>query len=148
MAQTPLLIVHLKVTLLPAPTAVIVVEGEAGVVIVAEPLTRDHDPVPTAGVLAAMVKVEVLHKVWSGPAADVVGSSSFCMLTSSVASGQTPLEVVHLKVTFVPAATLVIVVVGEAGVVMVAEPLMIDQDPEPAAGVLAAIVKVEVLHNV
>ena len=61
--QTPLLIVHLSVTLLPAATPVMVVVVEAGVVTVAVPLTIDHIAVPTVGLLAAMVKVEVLHKV-------------------------------------------------------------------------------------
>ena len=61
LAQTPLLTVQRNVALLPAVTPVIVVVLEEGVVIVAEPLTTDHAPVPLAGLLAAMVKVEVLH---------------------------------------------------------------------------------------
>jgi len=61
--QTPLVTVHLNVTLLPAATPVIVVVGDKVVVIVADPLTIDQAPVPTTGVLAAMVKVDVLQKV-------------------------------------------------------------------------------------
>ena len=57
------------------------------------------------------------------------------------------MEMVHLNVTLLSATTPVTVVVGEAGVVMVADPLIIDHAPVPIAGVLAAIVNVEVLHN-
>ena len=62
-AQTPLMIDHLNVTLVPAATLVTVVVDEVGVVIVALPLMIDHTPLPIVGTLAAMVKVEVLHKV-------------------------------------------------------------------------------------
>ena len=116
--------------------------------IVAEPLTTDHAPVPAAGELAAMVKLEVLHNVWSDPAVETVGSSSFCMVTSLVDAAHTPLEIVHLRVTLVPAVTAVTVVVGEAGVVMVADPAIIDHAPVPTAGELAAMEKLEVLHKV
>jgi len=73
-AQTPLEIVHLRVTLFPEVMLLTVVVLEDGLVILAVPLTTDHWPLPTAGLLAAMVKEEVLHKVWSGPAAETVGS--------------------------------------------------------------------------
>ena len=59
----PMLTVHLSVTLLPAVTPVMVEVGDEAVVIVAVPLTMDHAPVPTIGLFAAMVKVEVLHNV-------------------------------------------------------------------------------------
>jgi predicted secreted protein len=62
-AHTPLEIVHLKVALDPAANPVMVEPGDAGEVIDTLPLTIDHAPVPTVGVLAAMVKVELLHKV-------------------------------------------------------------------------------------
>ena len=62
-AQTPLAIVHRKVALVPAAKPVMVVEGEEGDVMVAVPVTRDQVPVPTAGLLAAMVNVEVLQSV-------------------------------------------------------------------------------------
>jgi hypothetical protein len=62
-AHTPLAIVQRKVTLLPAATPVTVVDGEEGEVMVADPLMIDQAPVPTVGVLAAMVNEEVLHKV-------------------------------------------------------------------------------------
>jgi len=54
--------VQRNVTLVPAATPVTVVVAEDGVVIVAEPLTIDHTPVPIAGAVAAMVKPEILHK--------------------------------------------------------------------------------------
>ena len=59
----PLVMVHLTVTTDPAATPVTVVVGDEGEVMVAEPVTRDQVPVPIVGVFAAMVKVEVLHKV-------------------------------------------------------------------------------------
>ncbi len=60
--QGPLLIVQRNVTV-PTPSPVTVVVGELGVVIVAVPLTRDHDPVPGgAGTFPARVAVgELLH---------------------------------------------------------------------------------------
>ena len=70
------------------------------------------------------------------------------MVTSSVFTGQTPLDTVQRSVTLVPAATPVIVVVGEEGVVMVAVPLTIDQAPVPVAGAVAAMVKEVVLHSI
>ena len=64
--QVPFVTVHFIFALVPATTPVTVVVGEAGVVIVAVPLTSDHTPVPAVGVLWVMVNVEVLHKVWFG----------------------------------------------------------------------------------
>ena len=65
----PLFIVQRRVTT-PMPSAVTVVVGEFGAVIVAVPLTTDHVPVLGAvGVLPASVAVgELLHALWSGPA--------------------------------------------------------------------------------
>ena len=68
------------------------------------------------------------------------------MVTSSVEAAHTPLEIVHRKVTLVPAVTAVTVVVGEEGSVMLAIPLTMDQAPVPVSGVLAAMVNVELLH--
>ena len=75
--HTPLEMVHLNVTFVPAATPVIVVVGEAAFVIEAVPLTTVHCPLPTIGVLAAMVKVEVLQSAWSDPAVATLGNSSF-----------------------------------------------------------------------
>ena len=74
-AQLPLLIVHLSVAELPAARAVTVVVAEDAVVIVAEPLINDQAPVPTVGLLAAMVNVLVLHCAISAPAFEVVGKA-------------------------------------------------------------------------
>jgi hypothetical protein len=63
LAHTPLAIVHRKVVLLPAATPVMVEDGEEGVVMDAVPLTIDQEPLPTDGELAAIVKVDVLHRV-------------------------------------------------------------------------------------
>jgi hypothetical protein len=71
--QVPLVIVQRRVTVLPAVTPVTVVVAEEEVVIVAEPLTMLQAPVPVEGTLAAIVKVLLLHCVWSAPAAAVVG---------------------------------------------------------------------------
>ena len=63
-AQLPLVIVHLTtVGVLPSPavTPVIVVVGELALVIAPGPEMIDHAPVPTAAVLAAIAKVDVLH---------------------------------------------------------------------------------------
>jgi hypothetical protein len=54
--QTPLLIVQ-RSLFVPAPIPVNPDVGEEGVVMVAVPETRDHDPVPRDGVLAARVAV-------------------------------------------------------------------------------------------
>ena len=48
----------------------------------------------------------------------------------------------------VPAATPVMVVVGELGDVMVAVPLIKVHTPVPTDGELCVMVKVDVLHNV
>jgi hypothetical protein len=71
----PLLIVHRKVAELPAGTPVTPELGAEGDVIVAVPETTDHNPVPTLGVLAAIVKLPLLQFAWSLPALDVVGGA-------------------------------------------------------------------------
>ena len=63
LTHEPLVIVHLKVTLLPAVRPVTVLAGDDGVVIVA-PFAAPwilHNPVPVAGALPVKVKVPVLH---------------------------------------------------------------------------------------
>lgn len=69
--QTPFETVHLNVDT-PIPREVIVVVGDAGVVITGDPgpLTRDQRPVEGAsGVLAAIVAEVLLEQnVWFGPA--------------------------------------------------------------------------------
>ena len=55
---------------------------------------------------------------------------------------------VHFTVAPDPAATPVIVVVGEEGSVIVAVPLTRVHTPVPTDGVLCVMKKVEVLHKV
>jgi hypothetical protein len=61
-----LVTVHFTVALVPAATPVMVVVGELGDVMVADPLSKVHNPVPTDGALCVIVKEEVLHNVWLG----------------------------------------------------------------------------------
>ena len=79
----PLEIVHLNVALVPTARPVTVVIGEVALVIVAAPAITVHAPVPTPGVLAAMVNVLVLHCVMSAPAAETVGDALLVNTTSS-----------------------------------------------------------------
>jgi hypothetical protein len=79
---------------------------------------------------------------------ETVGSSSFWIVTSSVEEAHTPLEMVQRRVTLLPAPTPVTVVVGDAGVVIDADPETMLHAPVPTAGALAAIVKEDVLHTV
>ena len=60
--QPPLLIVHLKVTLVPTTIPVTPLVDKVGVVTVAVPLITVQAPVPVVGVLPANVAVVVLHK--------------------------------------------------------------------------------------
>ena len=77
------------------------------------PLTTDHAPAPTAGLFAASVAAEVRHKVWSGPALEVVGPWVTVTTTSSVDAVQGAFEIVHRRV-YVPAPPAgVNVAVGE-----------------------------------
>jgi len=76
------------------------------------------------------------------------GQLELTTLISSVETAHTPFEMVQRNVAPGPGEIPVIVVVGEDGLVIVAVPLTSDQDPVPIAGVLAAIVKLKVLHIV
>ena len=59
--QLPLVTVHFNTAGVPGTTPVIVEVLDAGVVIVAVPLTNVHKPVPGLGLLAAMVNAPLLH---------------------------------------------------------------------------------------
>lgn len=112
-----------------------------------EPAGSVHVPVPTAGVLAAMVKVVVLHFVWLGPAV-AVGSTSFLSTTISLVV-QVPFVMVHTAFTVTPAGTLIVVVVLFTFPVMVAPVPTTGVSvhvPVPTEAALAAIVKEGVLH--
>ena len=84
----------------------------------------------------------VLHVIPSGVLHDDVQ----CVIGNGVVLEPHELDTVHRKVALVPAANPVIEVVGEAGVVIVADPLTTDHAPVPKAGVAASIVKLEILH--
>src|SRR5690349_7621555 len=124
---------------------VIVVVGEEGVVMLppAGPLIFVQRPVPTTGVLPAMVAVApVVQIVWSGPALATVGPAFTMMETWSLLAVQGALVIVHWN-TYVPTLVMaVMVVVGDEGVVIVppAGPLTFVQMPVPTAGVFPAMV--------
>jgi hypothetical protein len=143
--QFPLLIVHRNVAVEPAAKPVTVVVGEDGVVIVTVPLIIVHTPVPTVGVLPAIVKKPLLHWAMSDPAFAVVGKALLVNNTSSV-DEHAPLVIVQRKVAVVPAAKPVTVVVGEEDDVIVTEPLITVHAPVPTVGVFPAIVKEPLLH--
>ena len=73
--HTPLLIVHLNVTLKPGFSPVTPLTFEVGVVMFAPfaAPTIVHSPELIAGTFPAKVKLPLLHCSWSGPAADTVG---------------------------------------------------------------------------
>jgi hypothetical protein len=141
--HVPLEIVHLSVAVLPAVTVTVVV-GLVGVAIVAVPLTNVHKPVPTVGVLAAIVKAATLQFAWAGPASATVGVAKFVNTTSSDVT-QVPFVMVHLRVAVLPAAT-VTAEVGLVGVVIVAVPETIVHKPVPGVGALPARVKAAMLQ--
>ena len=85
-----LLIVHWN-TFAPTPKPVTPLVGELGVVIVPEPLTKVHTPVPVVGVLPANVAV-VPHTVWSEPALAVVIWFTVTVTGTRVALIQEPSE--------------------------------------------------------
>ena len=70
-----MVIVQRSVALVPGGTPVTPDVAEEVVVIVAVPLTTVQVPVPVAGTLPASVNAPLLHCVWSGPAAAVVGAA-------------------------------------------------------------------------
>ena len=118
--------VQRNVALLPAAMAVIVVVSEVVLVIVALPAKTVHVPLPTAGTVAFMVNVLVLHCVRLGkPASATLGVAWLVSTTSSCVLGQTPLLIVQRNVTLLPAVNPVTVLTFEPGVVIVmpAKPL-------------------------
>jgi hypothetical protein len=75
--QTPLLIVHRNITLLPKvrPVTVLllVVDDVIFAPFAAPTIVHAPEPVPTTGTLPASVKLPLLHCSWSTPAFDIVG---------------------------------------------------------------------------
>jgi len=138
-AQGELEIVHWK-TFVPIAKPVIVELGKVGEVIVPEPETSVHNPVPTVGVLAVIVVVgEEIQSVWDAPAFANVGTSFTSMVIVETLGAQGELEIVQAK-TFVPIAKPVIVETGEVGEVIVPLPETSVHKPVPTVGVFAVIV--------
>ena len=100
--QTPLLMVHLNVAVLPMLSPVTPDVAEVLVVTTAVPVIKLHAPVPLVGVFPAKVAVVALHIVWSVPAAAAVGVLASLIITSSVLDVQAPLLIVHLNVVLPP----------------------------------------------
>ena len=124
--HVPFPTVHRNVALVPDAIPVIVVVAEVAFVIVAAPAKTVHVPLPTAGTVAFIVNVLVLHWVMlAKPASAVLAVAWLVSTTSSWVLAQTPLLIVHLNVTLFPAVKPVIVLTFELGVVIVipAKPL-------------------------
>ncbi len=131
----------------PASNPVIPELGDEGVVMVAAPDTTVHTPVPTTGAFPAKVAVDVLHKVWSVPATDIVAGVAILIVTSSELFPHVPFVMVHLKVALAPTVIPVTVDVGLDGVVMVAVPDVTLHAPVPVAATLPARVVLVTLHK-
>ena len=137
--QVPLEMVQIKV-LVPMERPVTADVGWVGEVGVPVPFSRVQVPVPVVGVVAAKVLV-VEQMVWSGPAFAGLGGASTVMVTVSAVVGQTPLEMVQMKV-FVPMPRPVIVVLNWVVLVMVPVPVFKVQFPVAGVGSLPARVVV------
>jgi hypothetical protein len=124
---------------------VMVVVAEPGVVIVpvTGPEICDHVPVPTAGVLPAIVTLPTLVQiVCGGPALAVVGAGFTVIVTLDVEGVHGALAIDHWN-TYAPAVVKpFMVVVGEPGVtiVPVTGPEICDHVPVPVVGVLPAMI--------
>jgi hypothetical protein len=138
--HVPLEIVHRNVfmpTLNPVTSEV----GEEGVVTAPDPVITVHNPAPTPGVFPARVS-DVAHAVSSGPAAAIVGTSSWIIVTSSVEGVHEPFEMLQRNV-FIPMLNPVTAEVGDVGFVTVAVPAITDHAPVPTTGVFAESVAFE-----
>ena len=138
--QTPLLIVHLKIST-PTPNAVKPVVSSVGVVIVPVPPINVQLPVPIAAVFAAIVAVVLAQIVCEGPAFAIVGTAFTIIAIVAVDGGQEPLITVHAKI-FVPTPKAVKPVVANVGVVINPTPETNVQLPVPTAGTLPAMVAI------
>lgn len=135
-------------TVVPTVKPVSVDDAERELVIVPGPETFTHTPTPAVGVLPAKVVEPVLTQtVWSTPAFAIDGNALPTIVTLSFELAQGGFEVVQRKTLF-PTPKPVIVVAGFVGVVIVPDPLIKVHNPEPAVGVLAAIVAAELTHTV
>src|SRR5690606_12537803 len=125
------------------------VVAEAMFVMVAVPDSTLHTPMPSAGTVAAIVKILVLHCSISTPASAMLGGAVFVKVTSSKVGAQTlPLLIVQRRVTLLPAVNPVTPLLLAVGVVMTA-PLAaptIVHNPVPGVGTLPARVKSSLSH--
>jgi len=147
LAQTPFAIVHLKVAEPPTANPVTPEVANEGVVMVAVPRISVHVPVPVVGTFPAKVAVVTLHRFWSGPAAATVGFASTLMTIVSTELGQTPLEIVQVKVSVLPIVNPVTAEVGSAATVTLDKPKITAHAPVPEEGVFPAKVAVVTLHR-
>ena len=137
--QVPLETVQMKV-FVPMERPVTADVGWVGKVGVPVPLSRVQVPIPVVGVATAKVLV-VEKMVWSGPAFAGLGGASTVMVTVSAVAGQTPLEMVQMKV-FGPMPRPVIVVLNWVVLVIDPVPAAKVQVPVPGFGSLPASVVV------
>jgi hypothetical protein len=124
-------------TVVPVVSPVIVVLFRVGVVIVPDPETLTHNPVPTMGTFPAKNAEPPLEQmVWLGPASAVEGPTVKLILEFVE---HVPLVMVHMKV-LMPAVKPVIVVVGRFGAVITPDPEIFVHVPiPPPVAVFAAI---------
>jgi hypothetical protein len=94
-----------------------------------------------------MVNVATLQLLMlRGPASATVGGASLVsVISATLVEHEAPFVTVQCITTELPAATPVTVVVGEAGFVIVAAPVIV-QRPVPVVGAVAAMIKVVLLH--
>src|SRR5690606_39635316 len=105
-------------------------------------------PVPVEGMLALIKNVLLLHcSINASPASATVGEARLVMVTWSVVAVHVPFSTLHSRVTEVPAATAVTVVLASPGLVMFPLPETTLHVPVPVAGAVAAMLKVLVLHS-
>ena len=141
--HVPLEIVQ-RNTFAPTPRPVTGVEGEDGDEIMPVPEISVQVPVPVTGEFPAMVVVE-MHRLWSGPAAAVVGTGSRVIVTSSKDGGQVPFEIVQRN-TFAPTLNPVTPELGEFGDEIVPVPEISVHVPVPVDGMFPASV-VDDVHS-
>jgi hypothetical protein len=146
--QTPLEIVHVRVSEEPTVKPVIPEVAPPGVVTVDAPDITAQTPDPVIGVFPANVEEVTLQSVWSAPADAAVGNELLLMITSSKDAVQAPLLIVHRKVDEKPTDNPVIPEVAEAGVVITAEPELTVHKPVPIPATLPANVAEVTLHSV
>jgi hypothetical protein len=133
--HAPLEIVHIKI-FSPVFKPVTVAPGELVGVATPAPETSVHTPVPTKGVFATSVVVEVAQIACGEPAEDAVGIASTFIATVLVEAGQVPFVIVHIKI-FTPVFKPLTVAFAEFIGVTVPVLEITDQAPVPTIGLFA-----------